>query len=104
VFSQILRQGNNERICPVGTDSIQPLIRFLDARGCNFSRNDFVMTNEQGRDLTPLQAQKLLKFYLQQSGLPMDICPHKLRQSYTTYMLNNGADLAPSKNSSDMLN
>ncbi|MDR1906910.1 MAG: tyrosine recombinase XerC [Puniceicoccales bacterium] len=90
---KIMGKGNKERICPVGIYSIQALIHFLDAMGGNFSRDDFVIINEQGRNLTPRQVQNRLKFYLQQSGLPMDISPHKLRHSYATHMLNNGADL-----------
>jgi integrase/recombinase XerC len=90
---KIMGKGNRERLCPIGTYSIQALARFMDAAGGNFSPDTFVIINKRGGNLTPRQVQNRLKFYLQQSNLPMDISPHKLRHSYATHMLNNGADL-----------
>ncbi|MDR2812211.1 MAG: tyrosine-type recombinase/integrase [Puniceicoccales bacterium] len=90
---KITGKGNRERICPIGIYSIRALEQFITAMGKSFSSVMFIIINEQGGNLTPRQVQNRLKFYLQQSNLPMDISPHKLRHSYATHMLNNGADL-----------
>ncbi|MDR1366874.1 MAG: tyrosine-type recombinase/integrase [Puniceicoccales bacterium] len=90
---KIMGKGNRERICPIGIYSVQALERFIAGTGGNFFPDVLIIIGEQGKNLTPRQVQNRLKFYLQQSNLPMDISPHKLRHSYATHMLNNGADL-----------
>ncbi|MDR0418265.1 MAG: tyrosine recombinase XerC [Puniceicoccales bacterium] len=90
---KVMGKGNRERICPIGIYSIQALERFIAGMGKVFSPHALIIISEQGKNLTPRQVQNRLKFYLQQSNLPMDISPHKLRHSYATHMLNNGADL-----------
>jgi integrase/recombinase XerC len=90
---KVMGKGGKERICPVGAYSIEALRRFIENLGGNWERNAFIIVNDRGGNLTPRQVQNRLKFYLQQGNLPMDISPHKLRHSYATHMLNNGADL-----------
>jgi integrase/recombinase XerC len=43
--------------------------------------------------MKPRQIQLLLKKYLTVAGLPGDMTPHKIRHSYATHLLDNGADL-----------
>ncbi|MDR0740591.1 MAG: tyrosine recombinase XerC [Puniceicoccales bacterium] len=90
---KITGKGNRERVCPIGIYSIHALERFIAGIGESFSPTMPIIINGQGENLTPRQVQNRLKFYLQQSNLPMDISPHKLRHSYATHMLNNGANL-----------
>jgi integrase/recombinase XerC len=91
--AKIMGKGNKERICPIGIYSIEALRRFIGGRAGDFSPDSLIIISDRGKNITPRQVQNRLKFYLQQSNLPADISPHKLRHSYATHMLNNGADL-----------
>ncbi|MDR1303102.1 MAG: tyrosine-type recombinase/integrase [Puniceicoccales bacterium] len=88
---KILGKGGKERLCPIGRYSIRALERF--AEGTEMACDRWVIVGERGERLTARQVQNRLKFYLRHGHLPMDISPHKLRHSYATHMLNNGADL-----------
>jgi len=55
--------------------------------------SDIVVVSNQGRPWSSRQIQLLLKKYLKLAELPMDITPHKIRHSYATHLLDNGADL-----------
>ncbi len=85
-------KGKKERICPVGIYSIKSIEKFREFKS-NCSQESYIICSEYGESLTPRQIQYRLKFYLISAGLPTDITPHKLRHSYATHMLNNGANL-----------
>ena len=91
--ARILGKGNKERLCPLGKVAHACLRRFR-AEFAPQSRFDSpVLVNDKGRRMTVRQVQKLVKRYLAIAGLPMDMSPHKIRHSYATHLINNGADL-----------
>ncbi|HLP08207.1 MAG TPA: tyrosine-type recombinase/integrase [Opitutaceae bacterium] len=91
--ARVLGKGRKERVCPIGAVAKTVLQRFRDEHAPAKGPNDPVIVDERGRRLTPRAVQLLLKGYLAQCGLPMDLTPHKLRHSFATHLLDRGADL-----------
>ncbi len=92
--ARVTGKGRKERLCPLGNVALACLRKFRSEFAVQTGRDDPVLTVDSGtRRLYPRQAQLLLKRYLALADLPMDISPHKIRHSYATHLLNNGADL-----------
>lgn len=90
--ARVLGKGNKTRVCPLGRAAMECLRHFK-----TFSKNTQpdapVFTKPNGVRLTARTVQANLKHYLRAADLPMDMTPHKLRHSYATHLLGNGADL-----------
>ncbi len=91
--ARVLGKGNKERLCPLGAGAMAALDKFVRAHAPAADRDSFVLLNDQRRPATPRFVQLLLKKYLAEADLPPDLTPHKLRHSFATHLLDNGADL-----------
>lgn len=90
---RVLGKGNKERICPVGKLCIHSLTQYRAVAMNEAELAAHVFPGKQEGHLAPRVVQNRLKRYLDQSGLPKDITPHKLRHSYATHLLDAGADI-----------
>ncbi len=92
--ARVMGKGKKERLCPLGTVALACLRKFNSEFAPATGYEDAVLlTNDGKRRLYTRQVQLILKRYLALAELPMDISPHKIRHSYATHLLNNGADL-----------
>ena len=91
--ARVLGKGRKERLCPLGRVATAVLVRFRDefARQTGFA--DPVVINSRHQRFSVRSIQLLLKKYLALADLPADLTPHKIRHSYATHLLDNGADL-----------
>jgi len=91
--ARVLGKGQKERLCPLGPVATRCLGLFIDRFKLSAEWNVPVVCQRNGRHMDPRQVQKLLKTHLAAAELPLDMTPHKLRHSFATHMLDNGADL-----------
>lgn len=91
--ARIVGKGRKERLCPLGKAAMACIGYFKANFAQDPSPEAPVLVQENGEPMTARAVQLQLKKYLALAGLPMDISPHKLRHSFATHLLNNGADL-----------
>ncbi len=91
--ARIVGKGGKSRICPLGRVAMAVLGKWKQEHAPRTENGDPVIVSNQGRKWSSRQIQLLLKKYLKLADLPMDITPHKVRHTYATHLLDNGADL-----------
>ncbi|MGC1481931.1 MAG: site-specific tyrosine recombinase/integron integrase [Chthoniobacterales bacterium] len=92
-YSETLRvigKGSKERVCPVGGPALTAISSYRQLAEVTAGP---LFINKSRRRLSARSIWALTKKYLQQAGLPATLSPHKLRHSFATHLLDNGADL-----------
>ena len=87
---RVLGKGSRERIVPVGTPALEAISRYRQQAGV---QSGPLFLNKSRRRLGHRSIWLLLKTYVREAGLPATLSPHKLRHSFATHLLDNGADL-----------
>lgn len=88
--ARVTGKGNRERICPVGGPALEAISRYRQAAGVHAGA---LFINKSRRRLSSRAVWAMIKMRLVQAGLPTNLSPHKLRHSFATHLLDNGADL-----------
>jgi integrase/recombinase XerD len=90
-----LGKGGKRRLVPVGEIALTHLDSYLrDVRPKVARPNDKTLfVSPHGGPLTRQAFWKLLKRYALGAGIRTPISPHKLRHSFATHLVRNGADL-----------
>lgn len=91
-------KGKKERYVPFGSFAHDALEKYInDGRKEIMARyqkdHDFLLVNARGGPLTPRGLRDILARMIEKSALNGNIYPHKIRHSFATHLLNNGADL-----------
>jgi len=87
---RVLGKGRKERVCPVGAPALQAVSRYRAAANVH---NGALFLNKGRRRISPRSIWLILKRYLRHTSIPIAVSPHKLRHSFATHLLDNGADL-----------
>jgi len=96
-FIKAMGKGGKERIVPVGEVATEALEIYLNtARPClekKETKKNFLFLNRFGNPMTRQGFWKILKQQAQVAGINKELSPHKLRHSFATHLVENGADL-----------
>ena len=87
---RVLGKGRKERLCPIGPPAIKAIQEYRQQAGVH--TGPLFISKRRSR-LSSRAVNDLLKKHLLHSGVPIPATPHKLRHSFATHLLDNGADL-----------
>ncbi len=87
---RVFGKGSKERVCPIGPEANGAIQAYRAAAKVHAGA---LFVNKLRTRISRRAVWSLLKKYLQQEHLPAGISPHKLRHTFATHMLDNGADL-----------
>jgi integrase/recombinase XerC len=87
---RVVGKGSKERIVPLGSHALAALQKY---RGeARISAGALFISKSKSR-ISARGISGIVKKYTALAGLPVGISPHKLRHSFATHLLDNGADL-----------
>lgn len=87
---RVIGKGRKERICPLGSHAVKALQRYRQKADVHEGP---LFISKLRKPITTRAISDILQKYLKASGIPIHATPHKLRHSFATHLLNNGADL-----------
>ena len=87
---RVMGKGNKERLLPIGRPAIQALQSYRQQAEVHSGP---LFLSKLRKSISSRAIDDLIKKYIQAAGIPFDISPHKLRHSFATHLLDNGADL-----------
>ncbi len=87
---KVMGKGGKERIVPVGSMALQAIQKYRHAAGLHEGP---LFISKVKKRISNKAIGDLLKKYLRASSIQLEVTPHKLRHSFATHLLDNGADL-----------
>jgi integrase/recombinase XerC len=87
---RVFGKGKKERLCPVGSKALEAVQRYRLKAGVH---DGPLFLSKLRKRITSQAVDDVIMKYWRASGLPVHLTPHKLRHSFATHLLNNGADL-----------
>ncbi len=93
---RVTGKGNKERVVPCGSRSVDAISKWV-AQGrpqvVGPESGGEVFLSERGHRLTTVRVWQLVREVGVRAGITKPIWPHRLRHSFATHLLGNGADL-----------
>ncbi len=90
---RVTGKGDKTRIVPVGEVALDAIRKYLSVRDEFKPIEDALFLNRFGYRITTRAIQSRFKNAAIRTGLEGKVTPHKLRHSFATQLLSNGADL-----------
>ena len=88
-------KGSKERLLPVGSHAIEALNKYFHQ--AKIKEGPLFISKSRKR-ISSRAISDVVKKYTELAGFPVGVSPHKLRHSFATHLLDNGADLRSVQN------
>lgn len=95
-YLRALGKGRKQRLVPLGDVAAVRLIEYIDNGRPRLLKSESepgLFLTARGKPMTRQGFWKLLRRYAIAAGITAKISPHKLRHSFATHLIENGADL-----------
>ena len=83
-------KGSKERMVPIGSHAIEALNKYFHQAKI---KEGPLFISKSRKCISSRAISDIVKKYTELAGLPVGVSPHKLRHSFATHLLDNGADL-----------
>lgn len=90
---RVLGKGRKVRVVPVGTKAREHIEQYMQHRNEFEPKDDSLFVSRFGTGLTTRAVEQNLRKLAFAAGLNVELFPHKLRHSFATALVENGADL-----------
>ena len=90
---RVLGKGRKVRVVPVGSKARLRIAQYMQQRDTLEPKDQSLFISRLGTGLTTRAVEQNLRKLAYAAGLNVDIFPHKLRHSFATTLVENGADL-----------
>ncbi len=87
---RVFGKGKKERICPLGSTAVAAIQRYRNEARVT---EGALFISKLRKRISARSIGSIIKKYLAHSDIAINVSPHKLRHSFATHLLNNGADL-----------
>lgn len=95
-YAKCRGKGSKERIVPLGSkaiDAIQNYLKIARPEIKNSQHSQYLFLSKAGKQMRREDIWKILRNCALKAGIHERISPHKLRHSFATHLLENGADI-----------
>jgi integrase/recombinase XerC len=87
---RVLGKGRKERLVPVGAPALEAIQKYRVQAGVHGGP---LFLSKLRKRMTARSVWMTLKKYINETTIQLPVTPHKLRHSFATHLLENGADL-----------
>lgn len=87
---RVMGKGSKERVVPLGSHALVALQKYRAV--AKVTEGPLFLSKSRAR-ISARGVSNIVKKYTKLAGLPVGVSPHKLRHSFATHLLDNGADL-----------
>jgi site-specific recombinase XerD len=89
-IAKFIGKGAKQRIVPIGQIALNAIQNYRHAAKVN---DGPLFINKSRNKISTTSIGTMLNKYLRMTSIPFRITPHKIRHSFATHLLDNGADL-----------